>query len=179
MSIPFSNTTQRIPRGFANLLEGLAREVLRNQPQDIPSFAAKYFENLLIEREKTGFDPTEWGAKLEDRYYNNRAFNELATPGGEGQTEDKKEEPAQSEEAKTSDGTKEDGLKLTEEQAAVKIQASYRGYKTRREVKGPKEEEEEGEKEEGGTATVKEEPTEPTEPAEPDKKEQEPDKKEP
>lgn len=51
MAIPFSNTTQRIPPGFANILEGLAREVLRNQPEDIPTFAAKYFENLLIERE--------------------------------------------------------------------------------------------------------------------------------
>lgn len=51
MAIPFSNTTQRIPPGFANLLEGLAREVLRNQPDDIPTFAAKYFESLLIERE--------------------------------------------------------------------------------------------------------------------------------
>uniref|UniRef100_A0A670JN76 RIIa domain-containing protein n=1 Tax=Podarcis muralis TaxID=64176 RepID=A0A670JN76_PODMU len=39
------------PPGFANLLEGLAREVLRSQPVDIPSFAAKYFETLLIERE--------------------------------------------------------------------------------------------------------------------------------
>ena len=24
---------------------------------------------------ETGYDPCEWGAKLEDRYYNNRAFN--------------------------------------------------------------------------------------------------------
>lgn len=44
-------------------------------------------------------------------------------------------------------------IKFTEEEAAVKIQASYRGYKTRKEIKGPKEETEE-----------KEEPTEPTEP---------------
>ncbi|XP_060106679.1 sperm surface protein Sp17 [Heteronotia binoei] len=171
MSIPFSNTTQRIPRGFANLLEGLAREVLRNQPQDIPSFAAKYFENLLIEREKTGFDPTEWGAKLDDRYYNNRAFNELAPPGGGSQTGDKGEESAQPAAQAEEDKTEESDVKLTEEQAALKIQASYRGYKTRKEVKCSKEEEPE-----------KEEPTEPDkkEPTEPDKKEPtEPDKKEP
>ncbi|XP_054854186.1 sperm surface protein Sp17 [Eublepharis macularius] len=157
MAVPFSNTTQRIPRGFANLLEGLAREVLRNQPEDIPSFAAKYFETLLIEREKTGYDPSEWGAKLEDRYYNNRAFNEPATPGGDGQKEDKKQESAQSEEeAKASDTTEESVPKLTEEQAATKIQANYRGYRTRKESKIQKEE-----------VAGKEEPTEP------DKKEQE------
>lgn len=173
MSIPFSNTTQRIPRGFANLLEGLAREVLRNQPQDIPSFAAKYFENLLIEREKTGFDPTEWGAKLEDRYYNNRAFNELAPPGGTVQKEDKKEEP---EEAKTSDTTEESSTTLTEEQAAIKIQASFRGYKTRKEINSPKEEsDEKDEKDEKDKKDEKEEPTEPDkkEPEEPEKKEPE------
>uniref|UniRef100_A0A8D0L201 Sperm surface protein Sp17 n=1 Tax=Sphenodon punctatus TaxID=8508 RepID=A0A8D0L201_SPHPU len=66
MSIPFSNTQQRIPRGFANLLEGLAREVLREQPEDIPCFAAEYFEDLLEERERHGIDPSEWKEQLEE-----------------------------------------------------------------------------------------------------------------
>ncbi|CAN2388129.1 Sperm surface zona pellucida binding protein. Helps to bind spermatozoa to the zona pellucida with high affinity. Might function in binding zona pellucida and carbohydrates [Pristimantis euphronides] len=74
MSIPFSNTHYRIPRGFANLLEGLSREVLREQPQDLPHFAARYFADLLKNREESGFDPAEWGANLEDRYYNNHSF---------------------------------------------------------------------------------------------------------
>ncbi|KAF1599330.1 UNVERIFIED_CONTAM: Sperm surface protein Sp17, partial [Eudyptes pachyrhynchus] len=66
MSIPFSNTHYRIPQGFGNLLEGLTREILREQPDNIPAFAAAYFENLLEKREKTSFDPAEWGAKVED-----------------------------------------------------------------------------------------------------------------
>ncbi|XP_063799807.1 uncharacterized protein LOC134966751 [Pseudophryne corroboree] len=74
MSIPFSNTNYRIPQGFANLLEGLTREVLREQPQDIPLFAAKYFAGILKKKEESGFDPAEWGAALEDRYYNNHSF---------------------------------------------------------------------------------------------------------
>ncbi|XP_061448900.1 sperm surface protein Sp17 [Rhineura floridana] len=163
MSIPFSNTTQRIPPGFANLLEGLAREVLRSQPADIPSFAAKYFETLLIEREKTGYDASEWGAKIEDRYYNNRAFNELAPPGGGDKTEEKKEEPSpQPEDTVEKPTTGESALTLTEEQAATKIQAIYRGYKTRKDTKNDElEEGKEAEKETG-----KEE-----KPSEPEKKE--------
>ncbi|KAK2492108.1 hypothetical protein MC885_013320 [Smutsia gigantea] len=74
MSIPFSNTHYRIPQGFGNLLERLTCEILREQPDNIPAFAAAYFENLLEKREKTNFDPAEWGAKLDDRFYNNHAF---------------------------------------------------------------------------------------------------------
>lgn len=47
MAVPFSNTKLRIPQGFQNLLEGLAREVLRDQPKDVCAFAAAYFESLL------------------------------------------------------------------------------------------------------------------------------------
>ena len=47
MAVPFSNTKLRVPRGFQNLLEGLAREVLRSQPADIYAFAAVYFENMV------------------------------------------------------------------------------------------------------------------------------------
>ncbi|XP_077775863.1 sperm surface protein Sp17 isoform X2 [Podarcis muralis] len=140
MSIPFSNTTQRIPPGFANLLEGLAREVLRSQPVDIPSFAAKYFETLLIEREKSGYDPCEWGAKIDDRYYNNHAFNELAPPGGGDKAEEKKEgSEAQPEGACTK--LDEDIMDIplddpSANAAAAKIQASFRGHMTRKKIKG-------------------------------------------
>ncbi|XP_074536280.1 uncharacterized protein LOC141798301 [Halichoeres trimaculatus] len=74
MSVPFSNTHLRVPRGFGTLLEGLTREVLRDQPEDIPKYAAQYFEALLRQREESGTDPAEWAAKLEDRFYNNHAF---------------------------------------------------------------------------------------------------------
>ena len=51
MAVPFSNTKLRVPRGFQNILEGLAREVLRSQPSDIYAFGAVYFERMLRERE--------------------------------------------------------------------------------------------------------------------------------
>ncbi|XP_067306905.1 aspartic and glutamic acid-rich protein [Pseudorasbora parva] len=81
MSVPFSNTNLRIPKGFGNLLEGLAREVLRDQPEDIPTFAALYFTELLKAREESGLDPAEWGAKLEDRFYNDHSFKGTAIQG--------------------------------------------------------------------------------------------------
>uniref|UniRef100_A0A665UM52 RIIa domain-containing protein n=1 Tax=Echeneis naucrates TaxID=173247 RepID=A0A665UM52_ECHNA len=76
MSVPFSNTHLRVPRGFGTILEGLAREILRDQPEDIPKYAAHYFDALLKQREgkSNGIDPAEWAAKLEDRFYNNHAF---------------------------------------------------------------------------------------------------------
>ncbi|KAK7882547.1 hypothetical protein WMY93_028721 [Mugilogobius chulae] len=74
MAMPISNTHLRVPRGFGALLEGLTREILRDQPKDIPKYSANYFENLLEQREEKGTDPSEWAAKLEDRYYNNHSF---------------------------------------------------------------------------------------------------------
>lgn len=40
-----------IPGGFEYLLEGLTREVLREQPSNIIGFAAEYFNRKLAERE--------------------------------------------------------------------------------------------------------------------------------
>ncbi|KAM4565911.1 uncharacterized protein PAE49_009755 [Odontesthes bonariensis] len=79
MSVPFSNTHLRVPRGFGTILEGLAREVLRDQPEDIPAFAAQYFDALLKQREESGMDPADWTAKLEDRFYNNPVFKNTET----------------------------------------------------------------------------------------------------
>ncbi|XP_048122976.1 sperm surface protein Sp17 [Alosa alosa] len=70
MSVPFSYTHLRVPQGFGALLEGLAREVLRDQPEDIPAYAANYFRSLLKARDETGEDPISWAARMEDRFNN-------------------------------------------------------------------------------------------------------------
>ncbi|XP_044058529.1 sperm surface protein Sp17 isoform X2 [Siniperca chuatsi] len=88
MAVPFSNNHLRVPQGFGTILEGLAREVLRDQPEDIPKYAAQYFDTLLKQREDSGMDPAEWAAKLEDRFYNNHSFNAAeASPEKEPATE--------------------------------------------------------------------------------------------
>ncbi|KAM7051692.1 sperm surface protein Sp17 isoform 1-T2 [Molossus nigricans] len=138
MSVPFSNTHYRIPQGFGNLLEGLTCEILREQPDNIPSFAAAYFENLLEKREKTNFDPAEWGSKVDDRFYNNHAFKEQEPPEKEkSQTPVKEETPVTALESSEEDKEKE-------EQAAVKIQAIFRGHLAREEVKKMKQDDLEG-----------------------------------
>ncbi|EDL25437.1 sperm surface protein Sp17 [Mus musculus] len=146
MSIPFSNTHYRIPQGFGNLLEGLTREILREQPDNIPAFAAAYFENLLEKREKTSFDPAEWGAKVEDRFYNNHAFKE------QEQVEKCEQELAKSsgrEETPVTpfeESTEEE--REQEEAAALKIQSLFRGHVAREEVKKMKSDKNENLKEE-------------------------------
>lgn len=116
MSVPFSNTHLRVPRGFDTILEGLTREVLRDQPDNIPKYAAQYFEALLKQRQgnrnfiylwflllsfvclnqfnqflffpifffflllDSGVDPVDWATRLEDKVYNNDAFEATEAP---------------------------------------------------------------------------------------------------
>lgn len=50
MSVSYAPTKIRVPLGFEHILEGLAREVLREQPEDIITFAAEYFKKKLLLR---------------------------------------------------------------------------------------------------------------------------------
>lgn len=110
MAVQYAPTKLRVPPGFQNLLEGLAREVLREQPDDIVVFAAQYFKNQLVIREETGRDDAKQGDQLERLAKGEEVDIDLNDP-------------------KTNE-------------AAVKIQASFRGHKTREELKHKKEEEE-------------------------------------
>ncbi|TWW77261.1 Sperm surface protein, partial [Takifugu flavidus] len=76
MSVPFSSTHLRLPRGFGTILNGLVREVLRDQPEDIPKYAAQYFSSLLKQRQESGLDTAEWAARLEERFYYNHEFKD-------------------------------------------------------------------------------------------------------
>lgn len=51
MSMSFSANKLRVPPGFEHLLEGLAREILREQPNNLVEFAAIYFKKKLEERD--------------------------------------------------------------------------------------------------------------------------------
>ncbi|XP_051962915.1 uncharacterized protein LOC127629740 isoform X2 [Xyrauchen texanus] len=111
MSVPFSNTNLRIPRGFGSLLEGLAREVLRDQPENIPTFAALYFAGILKARQESGLDPVEWGAMLEDRFYNNHTFKNTSTQGNSSTPKANRRNKAGNSETVGNNGTQRSTLK--------------------------------------------------------------------
>jgi len=52
MSVRYGSVKLQVPPGFKQLLENLSREVLREQPKNIPQFAAAYFNRLLERRER-------------------------------------------------------------------------------------------------------------------------------
>uniref|UniRef100_A0A8C9YLT0 Sperm autoantigenic protein 17 n=1 Tax=Sander lucioperca TaxID=283035 RepID=A0A8C9YLT0_SANLU len=118
MSVPFSNTHLRVPRGFGTILEGLAREVLRDQPEDIPKYAAQYFDALLKQREDSGMDPADWAAKLEDRFYNNHAFKDTGVlnqkKSYESQPEDESSHSAEPSNVSTTQPNVSEEVDLTE-----------------------------------------------------------------
>ncbi len=53
MSVSYAPMKLRVPAGFEHLLEGLSREVLREQPKDVIAFAAEYFKRQLAVRDGT------------------------------------------------------------------------------------------------------------------------------
>ncbi|XP_076112231.1 uncharacterized protein LOC143080326 isoform X6 [Mytilus galloprovincialis] len=132
MAVPFSNTKLRVPKGFQNVLEGLAREVLRNQPDNIYEFGAKYFEQMLAVRDETGHDPAVHGARLEDRFYNNDSFKSPVVDSGDPQQQDAALKIQT--EFRRHDAVKKVEV-MQEEEAALTIQSSFRGHQDREKVK--------------------------------------------
>ena len=47
MSVSYAPKKVHVPPGFEHVLEGLAREVLRVQPENVTEFAARYFQKKL------------------------------------------------------------------------------------------------------------------------------------
>ena len=50
MSVSYAAAKMRIPGGFEHILEGLVREVLREQPEDVIAFSAEYFNKKILLR---------------------------------------------------------------------------------------------------------------------------------
>ncbi|XP_072211066.1 neurogranin isoform X3 [Excalfactoria chinensis] len=111
MSFPDPRSALRLPSGFEEVLYGMAREVLKAQPDDVLGFIARYFQALLAERERECAPP--------------RGPAPLRPPGPPGACtkldEDILDIPLDDPDANA---------------AAAKIQASFRGHMTRKKIKG-------------------------------------------
>nr|CAB3266502.1 sperm surface protein Sp17 [Phallusia mammillata] len=105
--IPYSSNSLNVPKGFAVLLEKLATEVLRNQPLDIVSFSAKYFVQLLENRNETSEDITLCDKEFEHRTFNDGHF-------GTNQALERNSK--------------------NEERSVIKIQSVYRGHMSRKQT---------------------------------------------
>ncbi|KAG3286848.1 transforming growth factor beta regulator 1 [Ictidomys tridecemlineatus] len=115
----------QLPQGLPENDVAVSFEAFQRQ-----TFDEEHNDPILPE---TNFDPAEWGAKVEDRFYNNHAFKEQEQSAQEkSQTsvkgEDIEDIPGNAEEL-------EEEEKEKEESAAVKIQAAFRGHVAREEVK--------------------------------------------
>ncbi|KAK7091894.1 sperm surface protein Sp17-like [Littorina saxatilis] len=118
MTVPFSNTKLRVPNGFQNVMWVFAREVMRDNPQNIHKYGYRFFTKLLKIRAIEGHDPAQHGAHSEDRFYNNWAYKESASMLAFMDDE-------------------EIDIDLNDpatEQAAVLIQAQFKGFMARKEI---------------------------------------------
>ncbi|KAL9965774.1 hypothetical protein ACROYT_G029618 [Oculina patagonica] len=129
MAVQYAPMKLRVPPGFQNLLEGLAREVLREQPEDIINFAAQYFRNQLLIREETGKDDAKKGDQMERLQKGEEVDIDLNDP--EVQLAATKIQASFRGHKVREDVKKQ----KDEEAAAVKIQASFRGHQAREKVK--------------------------------------------
>merc|ERR1712037_93329 len=84
MSSVMSHGQLQVPPGLPSALESLARAVLKEQPDDLPKFAAAHFQALLRQREASGNDPFTSSAaineetlppKFENHCQNRREFS--------------------------------------------------------------------------------------------------------
>ena len=151
------STKLKVPNGFPALLESLALEVLRHQPKDIIRFSSNHFTKLLEARIHTPANPENAAVTIQKYYRRHVERKQFKKQKKAAETIKKryhkhymrrsqsaaviqfhyKEFKARKSEKEMSKVlTRADELGL--EASATKIQAAFRGYKTRKELKSNK-----------------------------------------
>ncbi|XP_014673697.1 PREDICTED: sperm surface protein Sp17-like isoform X2 [Priapulus caudatus] len=141
MSVQFAPVKLTVPPGFDRLLTKFCREVLRNQPDDIIAFGAKYFADQLSLRESGSLSPELAdvkgdGHELDDTTESNAAdLDAVDDKPVEAEDESGNQDSMGSAADAEEEGCDEEEDIEQQEWAAVKIQAGFKGYKTRGELK--------------------------------------------
>ncbi|XP_002731962.1 uncharacterized protein LOC100378057 [Saccoglossus kowalevskii] len=124
MATQRAHVKYKIPDGFESLLEGLTKEILRSQPENIYTFAADYFDSLINIRETT----------------NTRKIETLVTSFTSSKAKPLRTAAISSYQNEATNHSKDGSLRTRKDDdgknmAAVKIQSQYRGYRTRKRAK--------------------------------------------
>lgn len=109
-----------VPEGFPEILQGLAREVLRHQPTDIISFACDHFNKLAADRDAEG--------KLNQAIENSNITDSMRPNANATIVE------------KSDDLPEVESFDDKDVQAVIKIQSNIRGMQARKKVNDLKEE---------------------------------------
>lgn len=114
----YSSHKLSVPPGFPELLQGLAKEVLRNQPKDIVSFAHDHFAKMVNDRNAQ--DNIVQAVKINETTNTMRPNQNVVIPVVDEQEEELPDL---------------NSFDNSEVQAITKIQSGFRGMQARKQVK--------------------------------------------
>lgn len=126
----YSASQLTVPSGFPELLQGLAREVLRNQPGDIVAFAHEHFAKLMQDRQNSE-EALEKAQMIEKE-------TTVLTPNADAIVPEKVENQEEEEEELPN----LNDFNNSDVHAVTKIQSGFRGMQARKHVKELKEQQE-------------------------------------
>jgi len=119
-----------VPPGFPELLQGLAREVLRNQPKDIVAFAHEHFTKMVNDR--AAQDQVEKAVKIEKETTVLAPNKDAVVPEPIVHVKERNEPK---ELKKEEELPKLESFTDQEVAAVTTIQSTFRGFKTRKALK--------------------------------------------
>jgi hypothetical protein len=125
-TMAFSSSQLTVPPGFPELLQGLAKEVLRNQPKDIIGFAYDHFAKMVEHR--AAQDEHNRAVEIENTITSNKPNRNIVIPKSTQQEENE----GQNDDEELPDLNSFDNNEVN---AITKIQSGFRGMQARKQVK--------------------------------------------